>query len=82
MFFIEMAVVVRAAAQQEIRFKFTTWYLWPPAEKTPHCRTYRDGSRCTRCGATGDPLQVHHVVPVAAGGKDTPSNCSVVHFLP
>ena len=36
MFFIEMAVVVRAAAQQEIRFKFTTWYLWPPAEKTPH----------------------------------------------
>ena len=34
----------------------------------------RDGRRCVRCGSRVG-LQCHHVVPLAAGGLDTPSNC-------
>jgi hypothetical protein len=36
----------------------------------------RDGFRCVYCGATPvtGPLHADHVVPVVAGGKNTPSN--------
>ena len=34
----------------------------------------RDAGRCQRCGChTG--LECHHVIPVASGGLDAPSNC-------
>ena len=34
----------------------------------------RDGGRCQRCGG-GVGLECHHVIPLGAGGLDTPSNC-------
>ena len=34
---------------------------------------FRDGGRCQKCGGK-DRLEAHHVVPVSAGGLDTPSN--------
>jgi 5-methylcytosine-specific restriction endonuclease McrA len=38
----------------------------------------RDGYRCVYCGAADDGLEVHHVVPVAEGGKNGLSNVVVV----
>ena len=32
----------------------------------------RDGGRCQRCGA--EAVEVHHVVPMSAGGADTLDN--------
>lgn len=40
---------------------------------TPDRIKKRDGNRCVRCGAT-DRLQVHHVIPVSAGGSHDDSN--------
>lgn len=37
----------------------------------------RDGSRCQRCGGRASP-ECHHVVPLAAGGLDTPSNLRIL----
>ncbi len=39
----------------------------------------RDGHRCQVCGSTQE-LEVHHVLPVAAGGTDDPSNLQTVCF--
>ena len=33
----------------------------------------RDGGRCQRCGSRIRP-ECHHVVPMAAGGRDEPAN--------
>ena len=33
----------------------------------------RDGGKCQRCGG-GVGLECHHVIPLAAGGRDIPSN--------
>lgn len=42
----------------------------------------RDGYKCVGCGNTRR-LQVHHIIPVSAGGSDDPSNlitlCSDCH---
>jgi hypothetical protein len=44
----------------------------------------RDGYRCRQCG-DGGPLDVHHLVPRAAGGSNDPSNlialCPTCHGL-
>lgn len=37
----------------------------------------RDGRRCTFCGTTKG-LEVHHIVPVAKGGTNDPSNLITV----
>ena len=37
----------------------------------------RDGGRCQRCGS-GKSIQAHHVVPLAAGGKDIGSNLRAI----
>ena len=34
----------------------------------------RDGLKCQRCGSSVG-LECHHVIPLGAGGLDTPSNC-------
>jgi hypothetical protein len=38
----------------------------------------RDGSRCSVCGATNMPLQVHHRVPLSEGGNDSLDNLVLV----
>ncbi|MBP2147259.1 5-methylcytosine-specific restriction endonuclease McrA [Methanofollis sp. W23] len=37
----------------------------------------RDGHKCNRCGAT-DALEVHHIVPVHAGGTNTKENLTTL----
>jgi hypothetical protein len=34
----------------------------------------RDGHRCLSCGASGLPLEVDHIVSIARGGTNAPSN--------
>lgn len=34
----------------------------------------RDGNTCQGCGDEGSPLQVHHIVPLGAGGTNAKSN--------
>jgi hypothetical protein len=34
----------------------------------------RDDNTCQGCGATDAPLQVHHIVPLGAGGSNARSN--------
>ena len=37
----------------------------------------RDGNRCQKCGS-GKSIQAHHVVPLSAGGLDTPGNLRAI----
>ena len=38
----------------------------------------RAGYRCQHCGAVDTVLELHHVIPVAEGGEDRPSNMIVL----
>jgi hypothetical protein len=38
----------------------------------------KHGERCPICGATGVPLEIHHVVPRSAGGTDDEANLILV----
>ena len=43
----------------------------------------RDGVKCKECGRR-NKLTIHHIVPIARGGKDIPSNrvflCRICHM--
>lgn len=65
------------------------WQLWNPPEQKrkpikPSLRfeiLKRDGYHCQLCGATaqdGAKLEIDHIVPVAKGGTNDPSNLQVL----
>jgi len=64
------------------------WRRVREAERNDNCRPYfwnifrdealkRDGHRCTQCGSKDD-LEVHHRVPIAAGGTNAEDNLTTL----
>lgn len=64
------------------------WNRVQTAERNQNCRPIfwntfreeamdRDGRKCTHCGST-DALEVHHIVPVHAGGTNTKENLTTL----
>ena len=54
-----------------------------PRRKSVVVAARREGVQCAACGATGEPLQVDHILALARGGEDELSNtqllCSPCH---
>lgn len=38
----------------------------------------RQGERCQICGENGAPLEIHHVIPISAGGTDDEANLTLL----
>lgn len=66
----------------------TYWERVREAERNENCRPYfwntfrqealtRDGRRCTQCGS-GKSLEVHHIVPIHAGGTNELGNLTTL----
>jgi 5-methylcytosine-specific restriction endonuclease McrA len=54
------------------------WQTPPPGWAALRTQTLlRDGQRCVLCGSTTNPA-VHHIIPRAHGGPDTPDNLATL----